>query len=490
MTKKELILSNIIHGEQQPPSSQSYFDSVNPSTGSVFAKIPASNKDDVDAAVYSAVEGASSWGKLTSAVRADYLRQIHDHILLHGQELAKLETVDNGWVIRETEYGLIPSLASIWLDAINAAISGTKGETINAGEDIVAYTIREPYGVVAAIIPWNAPLFTFTIKAAYALAAGNSIVVKPSELAAVSSLRYGELINEILPPGVLNVISGDGKDVGAHLVSHPLVDKISLTGSGATASAIARSTADSPKSMILELGGKSPHIIFDDAAIQQAAFGLTLNGIFTGNAGQLCVGGSRIYVQRGIYDEVIAAVRQIVSAEIPLGDTENPLSAMGPIANAAHYNKVRSYIELAKEEGAKVLIGGHSGGEVVHPDNPKLAHGYWLEPTLLEVTSNKLRICQEEVFGPVATIQVFDTEEEVLALANDTEFGLGAGLWTNDLHRANRLIRQIKSGSVWVNDFRRVGPELPFGGFKKSGFGTDSVAEFTRNKTVYVKINQ
>lgn len=479
---------NVINGNKAHSSSGNRIDSIDPSTGKVWATIPCSTVEDAEMAVIAARDAFERWSALSAIERADYLRKIGDLIVQHGEELAELETRDNGWVIRETSYGLIPSLASYWYDAAGATAVGSKGDTVQLGSTSVGYTLREPYGVIVGILPWNSPLFTFTVKAAYALAAGNTIIIKPSELSSVSSLRYGEIINEILPPGTLNVVSGDGVEVGNTLVSHPLVNKVSLTGSGATARAIAQSTAGNPKPMTFELGGKSPNIVFEDANLEKAAQGVTLNGIFTGNAGQLCVGGSRILIQKSIFEKMITKMKEVMTEYNKLGDPMHPESAMGPIANSIHYEKVCSYIELGKKEGGEIILGGRHGGQHLLPDLPHLAEGYWVEPTLIKVSSNSLRICQEEIFGPVATVIPFDTEEEAIAMANDTSYGLGAGVWTTNLNRAHRMIRKLESGNVWVNTYRTVGPELPFGGHKGSGYGVDSILEFTREKTCYIDI--
>ncbi|MFJ7685769.1 aldehyde dehydrogenase family protein [Peribacillus butanolivorans] len=479
---------NIINGNLISSSSGTRLESIDPSTGKVWATFPCSTSQDAESAVEAARAAFEEWSSRPAMERAAFLRQIGDLIIQHGEELAELETRDNGWVIKETSYGLIPSLASLWYDAAGATAVGSKGKTVQLGPTSVGYTLREPLGVVVGVLPWNSPLFTFSIKAAYALAAGNTVIIKPSEMASIASLRYGELINKILPPGILNVLSGNGVEVGDTLVSHPGVNKISLTGSGGTARAITQSIARKPKPMILELGGKSPNIVFADADLDKAAQGVTIYGIFSGNAGQLCVGGSRILIQRSIFDEMIIKMKEVIAQQIQLGDPMNPKSSMGPIANSSQFDKVCSYIELGKKEGGEVIIGGRHGGAALLPDDPQLADGYWVEPTLIKVNSNSLRICQEEIFGPVATVIPFDTEEEAIAIANDSAFGLGAGVWTSNLDRAHRMIRQLESGNVWVNLFRRVGPELPFGGQKDSGFGTDSILEYTREKTCYIEI--
>ncbi|MFB5281750.1 aldehyde dehydrogenase family protein [Peribacillus sp. Hz7] len=479
---------NLINGNLVSASSGKTMESIDPSTGKVWAEIPCSSKQDTEKAIAAARQAFPAWSSISAMERAAYLRRIGDLIAQYGNKLAELETRGNGWVIRETSYGLIPSLTSIWYDAAGATAVGSRGETVQLGPASIGYTLREPLGVVVGILPWNAPLFTFTIKAAYALAAGNTVIIKPSELAAVSSLRYGELLNQILPPGVLNVVSGTGHEVGETLVSHRDVNKVSLTGSGKTARAIAQSIARSPKPLTLELGGKSPNIVFDDANLEKAVEGITTNSIFTGNAGQICVAGSRILIQRTIFEKMLTMMKDVITKNTKLGDPLNLETTMGPVANLAQYKTVCSYIELGEKEGGEILFGGRHGGASLLPDNPRFTNGYWVEPTLIRVNSNSLRICQEEVFGPVAIVMPFDTEEEAIAIANDTAFGLGAGVWTTNLDRAHRMMRKLESGNIWVNTYRRVGPELPFGGMKDSGYGTDSILENTREKSCVIEI--
>ncbi|WP_050615191.1 aldehyde dehydrogenase family protein [Bacillus testis] len=485
---KITVYENIIGGKKIGSSTGKKLESYDPATGKVWAIVPAGSEQDALEAIKSSKEAFPAWAAIPAMERSAYLRRIADAITEYGQELAELETKDNGWVFRETTYGLIPSLESIWHEGAAACMAAGRGETVHLGKSTIGYTLREPLGVVVGIIPWNAPLFTFSIKAAAALAGGNTVIIKPSELAAVSSLRLGELINDILPPGVLNVVCGEGEALGKALVSHLDVSKVSLTGSGRTAKAIARATADSPKPMTLELGGKSPNIVFADADLQKAAYGVTLNGIFTGNAGQICVGGSRILIQRPVYEEMVALMKQQLDQHIKLGDTMNMETSMGPVANAQQFERVKSYIELGGKEEGTIIYGGRTGGERLVNEDSRMSGGYWVEPTLIEVDSNSRRVCQEEIFGPVAIVMPFDHEEEVLAIANETAYGLGAGIWTKDLERAHRMVASLESGNVWVNTYRRVGPELPFGGQKESGFGTDSFLEFTREKTCYIEI--
>lgn len=485
VTKDVKEYRNLINGELTQSSSGKTIDSIDPGTGEVWAKIPNSNKEDIEATVKAAREAQPAWAALTISERTDYLIKIADVVAEHGEELSTLESKDNGWAIGIS--GIAEVLVQYWVDAAGKATDAARGETVKIGPTSMGYTHREPLGIVLGIIPFNAPLFTFTIKAAYALAAGNSVIIKPSEHATVSSLRYAELLGEILPPGVLNVISGVGSEMGDNLVGHKDINRVTLTGSGRTAEAITRATAKKPVPLTLELGGKSPNIVFEDANIEKAIDGLT-GAIYYGNAGEICSAGSRILVQSSIYDEVVDLLKERL-ATIQLGNQMNPTTQMGPVANEMQYEKIRSYIEIAKDEGAEVIYGGRHGGDVLLPNEPENANGYYIEPTLIEVSDNSLRICQEEVFGPVAVIMPFDTEEEAIEIANDTVFALGSGVWTTNLGRAHRMIQAINAGNVWVNTYARVGIDLPFGGFDASGYGKDEILDNTREKASVIEID-
>lgn len=477
---------NIINGNTVPSTTGEFIESMDPSTGIAWARIPRSTIEDVEYTIQAARNAFPDWAVLPPLQRAELLRQIGDRLTDHAEELATLETKDNGWVISNTSYTLITSLKQIWYDAAGLCNYASRGDTIPKGPTTFGYTYREPLGVVVGITPWNAPLFTFTMKAAYALAAGNTVIIKPSEHASVSSLRYGEILASILPPGVINVLSGYGTEIGDALVSNKEINKVSLTGSKGTASAITRATANNPKPFIFELGGKSPNIIFEDADLDKVMERLLPYSIFTGNAGQICVAGSRILIQKSIFEEVVKGFKRAMES-IKLGNTLDMQTTMGPIGNLSQYKKVTSYIELGATEG-EIIVGGKSGGNVVLKGNQELENGYWVEPTLIKVDNHRHRVCQEEIFGPVAVVIPFETEEEAIAIANDTDFGLAAGIWTTDLARANRLISKIDAGNVWVNTYSQVGIDLPFGGFKDSGFGTDSFIEYTREKACVIEI--
>jgi aldehyde dehydrogenase (NAD+) len=344
----------------------------------------------------------------------------------------------------------------------------------------LGYTRREPYGVVAAIIPWNAPIGIMSNKASLALAAGNTVVVKPAEQASVAILRLGELLADVLPPGVLNIVAGLGQDAGEPLVRHRRVSKITMTGSSETGKRIQRAAADNLTSSVFELGGKSPNIVLADADLDAATVGVTTLSVFTINAGQGCVAGSRILVQRPILDEMLNRIRDSAK-NVVLGDPCEPSTTMGPLISQKQYDRVTGYIKIGSQE-ADLVFGGRHGAELV----PSLPGGYWVEPTLFMTTDNSKRICQEEIFGPVAVVIPFDTDDQAIAIANDSQYGLASGVWTRDLSRAMRFVRDIQSGNVWVNTYLQTRYELPFGGFKESGYGHDAALEFTREKAAVI----
>lgn len=353
-TKQELKqYQNFINGQLMSASSGNTMDSIEPSTGEAWAKIPLSQQEDVETVVAAARQAFPAWSALSAEERSGYLRRIGDSISLHAEELTTLETRDNGEVIAVAPY-LAEAIKSVWYDAAGACKDGSQGKTVQMGPTSIGYTLREPFGVVVGILPWNAPLFTFTIKAAYALAAGNTVIIKPSQQASVSSLRYGELLGKILPPGVLNVISGLGRDIGDALVANRGVSKVSMTGSGTTAGAILRASAPHPKPAIFELGGKSPNIVFEDADLDKAVDGV-IHGIYTSNAGQRCTAGSRILIQRSIFNEMINRIAERIKSTISVGDPMDLKNTMGPLSSLDQYEKIRSYIELGLEEGGNSL---------------------------------------------------------------------------------------------------------------------------------------
>ncbi|MFC4592493.1 aldehyde dehydrogenase family protein [Sphaerisporangium corydalis] len=473
---------NLIGGRLVAAQDGRTLNSVNPATGEVWAQIPASGRADADAAVAAAREAFPGWSALPALGRAGFLRKVAGVFAANAEELARIETRDNGRILRDTLKKDLPGMTYLWQIAAGDVIDAVKGDTVVLGPDTLGLTRREPYGVVLGIIPWNSPISTFSAKAAYALAAGNTVIIKPAEQACASVLRLGELLAGVLPPGVLNIVSGLGEEVGDPLVRHRGVGKISLTGSTQTGQAITRASADSLKPLTFELGGKSPNIVFADADLDAAAQGVTVNSVYTGNAGQVCVAGSRILIQRPIWEEMIGRITAIAGG-LTLADPLDLATTMGPIVSADQYERVIRYLEIAEKEGAELVFGGTSGASVV----PSMPGGYWVAPTLYTTTDNSLRVCQEEIFGPVAVAIPFDTDDEALAISNDSSYGLAAGVWTRDLGRAHRFIRDLQSGTVWVNTFRQMPPGLPFGGVKDSGYGHDAVLAYTREKAAIIQ---
>jgi aldehyde dehydrogenase (NAD+) len=472
---------NVIGGEVRAPSTGKYLDSINPSTGEVWARVPSSGPSDVEAAVKAASDAFPAWSALPPAGRAHYLRQVGQIFREHSEELTRLELMGIGCQARKSN---VPSpaggLSFLWDRAAGQTLEAVTGRSVPLDASTIGFTRREPYGVVAAIVPYNSPQGMASSKMSLALAAGNTIVLKPPEQASPAILRFGELLAKVLPPGVVNMVSGLGAEVGDPLVRHPLVRKITMTGSPDTARAIQRAAADHLTSCIFELGGKSPNIVFADADLDRAALGVTTQAIYTTNAGQACVGGSRILIQRPILNEMLQRMESIAKG-IKLGDPFDPETTMGPLISRAQFDKVTGYIEIGKKE-AQLIFGGRSGPELV----PSRPGGFWVEPTLFMASDNSLRICQEEIFGPVAAVIPFDTEEEAIAIANDSIYGLAAGLWTRDMARVHRFIRDINSGNVWVNTYLQTRYELPFGGIKDSGYGHDDILEFTVEKTAVI----
>ncbi|GAA2871488.1 aldehyde dehydrogenase [Streptosporangium fragile] len=473
---------NLIGGRLAAAADGRTLDSVNPATGEVWARVPASGRADAEAAVAAAREAFPAWSGMPALGRARFLRKVAEVFAGHAEELARIETRDNGRILRDTLRKDLPGMTHLWQIAAGQALDAVKGETVILGPTSLGLTRREPYGVALCVIPWNSPISTFSAKAAYALAAGNTVIVKPAEQACASVLRLGELLADVLPPGVLNIVSGLGEDVGDPLVRHRGINKISLTGSTQTGQAITRASADHLKPLTFELGGKSPNIVFSDADLDAAARGVTVDSVYTGNAGQVCVAGSRILIHRPIWDEMIERITAL-AAEVRLGDPLDLDTTMGPIVSAGQHERVVSYLEIAEKEGAELLFGGQAGADVV----PSLPGGYWVAPTLYTTSDNRLRVCQEEIFGPVAVAIPFDTDDEALAVANDSPYGLAAGVWTRDLARAHRFVGALQSGTVWVNTFRQMPPGLPFGGVKDSGYGHDAVLEYTREKAAIIQ---
>ncbi|NDZ17565.1 carnitine dehydratase [Variovorax sp. WS11] len=472
-----------VDGGHADSSSGETFDTINPYTGKAWASAPLANERDVDLAVSAARRALDGpWGSLSPSARGALLRKLADSIAEHAEELARIETMDNGKVIRET-LAQMNSLAATYHYFAGAAdkIEGSTHQP--PGTNFFVYTRREPIGVVAAILPWNSPLYLLASKLAPALAAGCTFVAKPAEQTPISTLLFAELVHKAgFPAGVFNVVTGAG-ETGAALARHPGVAKITFTGSTATGTAVMKSAADHIADVTLELGGKSPNIVFEDADIAAAVNGV-MAGIFAAT-GQTCIAGSRLLVQRSVKDRVVSLLRDRV-ASIKLGDPLEMATEVGPIAFGQQLDKVMSYIDLGLQEGAQLLCGGN------RPSSVDLKDGFFVEPTILDGVNNQMRVAREEIFGPVLSVITFDTEQEAVEIANDTSYGLAAGIWTKDVQRAHRVAHQVSAGSVWVNTYRVLSYNVPYGGFKSSGIGRENGMEglsaYLQTKAVWLEL--
>ena len=458
------------------------FDCIDPYTGLAWARVPTATAADVDAAVAAArlAFEQGDWANALPAKRARLLRKLGDLIESEFQELANVQVLENGKLMREV-LGQTQGLAAFCYYFAGAA-EHLHGDTVPVSlPDMFNYTTREPIGVIAAVTPWNSPLALLFWKLCPALAAGNTIVVKPSEVTPVSTLVFAELVEKAgFPKGVFNVVTGDGS-VGAALVKHPGVDKIAFTGSTAVGIEVAKEAASRLARVSLELGGKSPNIVFADAEFDNAINGI-LAGIF-GATGQTCLAGSRALIHVDIYEQFAKRLVERARA-IKLGDPLHPDSEMGTLSCRMQYDKVMHWIQVGLEDGAELLTGGR------HPTADALQKGLFVEPTIFGNVGNSMRIAREEIFGPVLCLIPFKDEADAIAIANDTRFGLAAGVWTNDIKCANRMIKKIRAGTVWVNTYRRTGYSMPFGGMKQSGLGRENgreaIHEYTEVKSVWI----
>jgi aldehyde dehydrogenase (NAD+) len=470
----------IVDGEPRGSASGDRFDVVYPYDREAWTTIPRGTPEDVDDAVAAARRRFESdaWQGLSATERGELLFALADELEAHAEELAELETLSNGKLIREMR-GQAESLPG-WYRYYGGLADKIQGGTMPIEQEgFFTYTRPEPYGVVAAITTWNSPLSLATYKIAPAIAAGNTVVLKPSELAPLSSIRLVELAHEAgFPPGALNVVTGFA-DVGAALSGHEDVDRVALTGGPEAGAAVARAAGENIVPVTLELGGKSPNIVFPDADLDNAVTG-AIKGIFAAS-GQTCIAGSRLFLHESIADEFLDRLVERTEA-IDLGDPLDPDTEMGPIVSESQYEGIREHVRGALDEGATLLTGG---------EERDVPEGWFYPPTVLADVTNDMRIAREEVFGPVVAVLTFSDEEEVVEKANDSEYGLAAGVWTNDLRRGHRMADELEAGVVWVNTYRKSSFTMPFGGFKKSGIGVEkgieAIDEYLQTKSVWIE---
>jgi len=476
-------IKNYINGQFVNPIENNWIENYNPATGEVYGKIPNSTKEDVEKAYESAAQAFPKWSNTTLEERSKILSKIGDLILEKLDFLAAAESKDNGKPISLAKQVDIPRSASNFQFFANAITQFSSEAHESIGLNAMNFTLRQSIGVVGCISPWNLPLYLFTWKIAPAIAAGNCVVAKPSEVTPMTAFLLGEICTEAgLPKGVLNIVHGLGTSTGQAIVEHPNIKAISFTGGTTTGAHIARVAAPMFKKLSLELGGKNPNIIFADCDYDKM-LATTVRSSFA-NQGQICLCGSRIFVEEKIYEKFKKDFVQKVS-QLKVGNPSEENTNIGALVSKEHLEKVKDYIDLAKNEDGKILFGGN---KVEVEDCEK---GYYLQPTIIEVKSNKCRLNQEEIFGPVVTIMSFKTDEEALQLANDTKYGLSATLWTNNLNRTMQFSKQLHTGIVWVNTWMLRDLRTPFGGQKDSGVGREGGFEalrfFTEPKNICIQ---
>ena len=456
---------------------------INPHDNSLIAEVAEARAADIDRAVEAARRAFPAWKRMAASERGRLLGKLADAIEADGENLAYLESIDTGHPLRDT-LGLDVPRTIVTFRYFAGLADKIDGRVAPADPGFFNYVTREPVGVVGQIVPWNFPLMFTSWKLGPALAAGNTVVMKPAELTPLTTLRVAQLVARVgIPPGVVNIVPGYGNTAGQYLAEHPGVDKIAFTGSTLTGQKIVQASAGNLKRVQLELGGKGANIVFDDASID-AAVGGSAFAIFH-NQGQACIAGSRLLVHEKIADEFLYKFLALARS-IRIGNPLDPATEMGPLTSPGHRDRVLRYIDVAKQQGSTILTGGNA------PADPALQAGCYIEPTVVTANPDD-RVCQEEVFGPFVSITRFRDDEEVIRMANSTQYGLGGGLWTRDLQRAHRVASAIRSGMVWVNTYKRVSPASPFGGVGQSGYGRDlgpeSIHEYTFAKSVVMNID-
>jgi betaine-aldehyde dehydrogenase len=469
-----------IHGEEVAATSGETFPSINPATGEVIATVHQASEEDVDRAVESAREGFAEWSAMTGAERGRILNRAVAMLRGRNDELARLEVADTGKPIAEALEVDVASGADC-IEYFAGAAATIAGQHFDLGRNF-AYTRREPLGVTAGIGAWNYPIQIACWKSGPALACGNSMVYKPAELTPLTALELARIYHEAgIPPGVFNVVQGDAR-VGQAMVAHPGIAKVSLTGEVETGKVVMAAAAQTLKAVTLELGGKSPMIVFEDADLDNAVSGALLGNFYT--QGEICSNGTRVYVHRSVYDAFLAKLAARVE-KMTIGDPLDPATDVGALISEEHLEKVMGYIVLGKEAGARVVTGGG------RPDDPALEGGYFVEPIVFADCTDDMAIVNEEIFGPVMAVLAFDTEDEVVDRANCTPYGLAAGIFTRDISRAHRVAARLQAGTLWINTYNITPIEMPFGGYKQSGLGRENslaaIDHYTQIKAVYVE---
>ena len=468
-----------INGEWVDSSSGKKIETLNPENNEVWATVPEANENDVDKAVQSAQKAfENNWSKLHPRERAKYLRLIGEQLRANAEHLGKIETIDTGKLFRETKTQA--NYIAEYYDYFAGLADKVEGTVVPVDKpEMQVTTTRIPIGVVAAIIPWNSQMLLTAVKLAPALAMGNTVVIKASELAPVTLLEFAKLIEKTgIPKGVINIITGLGEPCGKALTTHNLVERIAFTGGPETAKHIVKNSAENLSQVSLELGGKSPVVVFDDADQENALNGITA-GIF-GASGQSCIAGSRLYIQKGIYDEFLNKLSERAS-KIKIGAPMDPETEMGPLSNFKQLETIEKNIKETIDQGGKIKCGGER-----HSFSNK---GYYFPPTIIECDNHNLPVAENELFGPVLSVMKFDTEEEVVSKMNDNQYGLSSGVYTSNLSRGMRVSKAIRAGITFVNTYRLISPSAPFGGIKDSGYGKeagiDSIKDYTRVKTTW-----